>query len=883
MLTPRRLALFLLIFFSLHANAQLLHIVQQRGECTYGLQNDKGAWVVQPTYHNLYHLFFDSTGTRIVYSFDGKTYGLMDAGTGTVICAPFFSGGWQVEGGSRLFVQVFDPDDLTITGVIDLDGRIIIPLAYKRITFQKDPGYFRVYNKEGCGLLDREGRIVVAPHYTHIKEFEDGYAVVLLNSDTLERYGVIDSTGKEIIPPVYEQCKTFPACAAVLKDWKWGILNLRNEITIPFTLSKISDEQYVPAFSLTVQEEKGHWGLVGRGGQWILPPEYDAVSPYTASGTIAVKQKHQFFLVGQDGKALKGTRCDSIDLSAYLSELNVAAARKGNRWGMLSGDGRWLLPAQYEACGSYTGWNEPSCLWGVRKGHLEVYLYALGTNGEFSCIPVSPSQVFFESPKTILNGTKNLIIDGEGKILFGPTDKEIEETNVGLRLQDRNMREGLARMDGKMIIPAVYAHVGAPTDFGNADFTTEADDGFLYAQTWSGKYAAYDTSGKMIIDSVWNDLTLRDSLTGCRLARTGRKTVIPRDMMRPIEIWEHSNWSVIDAQGKVHATSANLVRPKFYGNFMLVQDSSTRQLHAFHLRTMKEITPAGYAEIIPYDAAHLFVRTGFFGRIIDTSEKTVYDSICNISQPLNGYCMAVSSRLRFELIDKQFNTVGDTSVDGATQFPFYLSAFFFPKNAPGDTVYRGANACVLPETSVRSDIRRMATNQMLISQIASVALRPAETTPGSLRDPAPPKSFIGYDSSTVWLEAYTDSTFTLATYRREGDNYNPLRFTTHDNYAFDRSGNLRALELKNLFRATALTDVRDRVIKKVNAVAPKDFVMDCSRPDALPWSNFSILPDRLVICIGSQDPGERLVTVELPYTELKAALDPKGPLGRMAK
>ena len=106
------------------------------------------------------------------------------------------------------------------------------------------------------GFVDKQGKVVIAYQYDYCVEFSDafinGYAVVRIGPGR----GVIDKTGKEIIPCLYEKISPLGKDGfSVVSNNKMGYFDKSGKQTIPFEYS-----------ALAIGEE-GFFGM--SEGRWV--------------------------------------------------------------------------------------------------------------------------------------------------------------------------------------------------------------------------------------------------------------------------------------------------------------------------------------------------------------------------------------------------------------------------------------------------------------------------------------------------------------------------------------------------------------------------------------------------------------------------------------
>jgi hypothetical protein len=99
-------------------------------------------------------------------------------------------------------------------------------LAY---TFDEGLAAVRLNGK--YGYVDESGREVVPPKYDNTWKFIGGFATVKLG----DKYGFIDKTGKEVVPPKYENANNhhgtccYKGQAHVKENGLWKIIKIETE------------------------------------------------------------------------------------------------------------------------------------------------------------------------------------------------------------------------------------------------------------------------------------------------------------------------------------------------------------------------------------------------------------------------------------------------------------------------------------------------------------------------------------------------------------------------------------------------------------------------------------------------------------------------------
>lgn len=165
-------------------------------------------------------------------------------------------------------------------GVKDATGKLIIPIEYYSIWYEPEIAMFHVKKRNGlCGIIDQHGKVIIP-----CEKFDAIYSVKHIEGRThqLDYYkvkyngkeGIVDITGKEVIPPMYDEIQAFRDKYRAKLDFMEGLIDASNKIIIPFDYTKIG-LSFID--SNIVVELYGKKGLCSKDGSIIVPPRYTSV------------------------------------------------------------------------------------------------------------------------------------------------------------------------------------------------------------------------------------------------------------------------------------------------------------------------------------------------------------------------------------------------------------------------------------------------------------------------------------------------------------------------------------------------------------------------------------------------------------------------------
>jgi len=225
-------------------------------------------------------------------------------------------------------------------GFIDKNGKEAIPFNYNMTSegddvkestgFYKGLAVMRVNDGSGsayswdaegkCGVIDKTGKVIIPFTYSNIAPFENGF--IYSNFDPKnggdkfhnQKWGLLDKTGKEITPCIYDNMPIYSeGLASVSKNDKYGFIDKTGKEVIPL----IYDEIYAPEGiytsgkstyfpeGLAGVKKKGKWGFIDKTGKEVIPCVLEEITDYSgikfSDGLALVKWNNQVGYVDKEG------------------------------------------------------------------------------------------------------------------------------------------------------------------------------------------------------------------------------------------------------------------------------------------------------------------------------------------------------------------------------------------------------------------------------------------------------------------------------------------------------------------------------------------------------------------------------------------------------
>lgn len=301
--------------------------------------------------------------------------------------------------------------------------------------------------------------------YDRVGDFKEGMAQVFVGS----KFGFIDISGKEVIPPIYED--NFPhyefkdGFIVLKKDNLLGIIDKTGKVIAPFEFKSIG------SFSNGIAEATKPGtkvGFIDPFGKTVIPFQYDI-----------------FILLG-------GVKC--IDGM-------IPVQNNTNKKGYIHKTGNLVVPFKYEEARNFS--NGLGLVKRVFNGKVS-YLNNFGASAipekyddgrdfidGFAAVNLGAKQ----TPTYELSGGKWGLIDKSGKEVVPFIYDRIYENKNGFAIVANgkypNEKKGLIKADGKVILPVEFNDI-------------KMLNGRLIAKKeFGGPYALFEMDGNKITDFKW--------------------------------------------------------------------------------------------------------------------------------------------------------------------------------------------------------------------------------------------------------------------------------------------------------------------------------------------------------------------------------------------
>ena len=257
-------------------------------------------------------------------------------------------------------------------GLVDLQGKTVLAPTFNSIE-EKQPYFFACSKTKGCSVYNEDLQLVLKGDYNSIELGCEGQFIVEKN----RKYGVVSEKGTIILPLKYSFINSNKNGYTVKLNGKVGLFNLEGKEIIPISYHWIYTDKIDDNIPI-VAELDGKEGYINTKNEWVIPPTYrdafafrqglakvmevrdyiyinlkgepviqdfdaDVIEPSDNTYIVGVRKECKYMVYDLNGNLL-----DTYNLLRNNRSDAIFAVKKGGKWGYIDGYGKVIIPLEYE-------------------------------------------------------------------------------------------------------------------------------------------------------------------------------------------------------------------------------------------------------------------------------------------------------------------------------------------------------------------------------------------------------------------------------------------------------------------------------------------------------------------------------------------------------
>lgn len=287
---------------------------------------------------------------QVVYYEKGK-YGVKN-NTGDIIVKAQYDFIWEFKQGYTTF------EKKKLKGLMDSTGTIITSPAYDYIR-DYEHGYFMVQKDDRWGLVNRWGKETIKPIYESLHQVKP-YDLFYVRIN--RRYGLQTGEGKVLLEPLYYNQVLFnkkSGVSTISNTYGDGMVDTTGKILIPVHYDKIDIRG-----SLAWVKRNSKWGLFDIKGKELMPVEYSDIVQLDQGLLVAIKDKKYYFHNTKGGRS----STHIYDMAFKFTE-GYGKVKRNNKFGFIDTRGNEVISCQYDSADVFRNGKAR-----VKKGGKEFFI-----------------------------------------------------------------------------------------------------------------------------------------------------------------------------------------------------------------------------------------------------------------------------------------------------------------------------------------------------------------------------------------------------------------------------------------------------------------------------------------------------------------------------
>ena len=264
-------------------------------------------------------------------------------------------------------------------GLVDLQGKTVLAPTFNSIK-EKQPYFFACSKGKGCWVYNENLQLVLKGAYNSIELGCEGQFIVEKNG----KYGVVSEKGAVILPLKYSEINSNKNGYTVTLNEKMGLFNSEGKEIIPISYRWIYTDKIDDNIPIVAKLD-GKEGYINTKNEWVIPPTYRDAFAFR-QGVAIVKKGRNYMCINLKGEAviqdfdnyviepsdntyivgvrkeckymvydLNGNLLDTYNLLRNnRSDDAIFAVKKGSKWGYIDGYGKVIIPLEYEEVGNFS-------------------------------------------------------------------------------------------------------------------------------------------------------------------------------------------------------------------------------------------------------------------------------------------------------------------------------------------------------------------------------------------------------------------------------------------------------------------------------------------------------------------------------------------------
>ena len=353
-------------------------------------------------------------------------------------------------------------------GLVDLQGKTVLAPTFNSIE-EKQPYFFACSKTKGCSVYNGNLQLVLKGGYNSIELGCEGQFIVKKDG----KYGVVSEKGAVILPLKYSNINSNKNGYTVKLNQKAGLFNSEGKEIIPISYHWVYTDKIDDNIPIVAELNDNNAGYINTKNEWVIPPTYQYAFAFR-QGVARVKKGRNYMYINLKGEPVIQD-FDNYVIQNYVIEPSdntyIVGVRKECKYMVYDLNGNLL--DTYD--GFINNWSD-NAIFGVKKGGKWGYIDGYGK----VIVPFEYEEVnnFSEGLASVRKDGKWGYINPKNEIVIPIefTNKEVGSFKNGGAEYYTDRGAGLINLKGEIIAEPKYDSI----EYVNGNIAIVSFNGYNY-------------------------------------------------------------------------------------------------------------------------------------------------------------------------------------------------------------------------------------------------------------------------------------------------------------------------------------------------------------------------------------------------------------------
>ena len=356
-------------------------------------------------------------------------------------------------------------------GLVDLQGKTVLAPTFNSIE-EKQPYFFACSKTKGCSVYNENLQLVLKGGYNSIELGCEGQFIVKKDG----KYGVVSEKGAIILPLKYSNINSNKNGYTVKLNQKAGLFNSEGKEIIPISYHWVYTDKIDDNIPIVAELNDNNAGYINTKNEWVIPPTYQYAFAFR-QGVARVKKGRNYMYINLKGEPVIQDFDNYViqNFDNYVIEPSdntyIVGVRKECKYMVYDLNGNLL--DTYD--GFINNWSG-NAIFGVKKGGKWGYIDGYGK----VIVPFEYEEVnnFSEGLASVRKDGKWGYINPKNEIVIPIefTNKEVGFFKNGGAEYYTDRGEGLINLKGEIIAEPKYDSI----EYVNGNIAIVSFNGYNY-------------------------------------------------------------------------------------------------------------------------------------------------------------------------------------------------------------------------------------------------------------------------------------------------------------------------------------------------------------------------------------------------------------------